>query len=124
MNYGFGSFLFIRLEEVFVNFYNFNPIMVKHASIYVKNTCTQVKKCKISRWLKKLFGAGAGTGAGAGAIIGTVLCIAAPRSRSRSRKKYFRLHNTRTNSRNPQHGLHLVTFKVLAALAADPHSWS
>ncbi len=39
-------------------------------------------------------------------------------------EKYFRLHNTDRNSRNPQRCLHLVTLKVLAALAADPHSWS
>ncbi len=50
--------------------------------------------------------------------------FAAPQSRSR-------LHNTDTNSRNPQHWLHLVTFKVWAAwlrisiLNADPYpTWS
>ncbi len=30
--------------EVFVNCYDFSPIMVKHASTHVKRTNTQVKK--------------------------------------------------------------------------------
>ncbi len=30
--------------EVFVNCYDFSPIMVKHATIHVKSTNTQVKK--------------------------------------------------------------------------------
>jgi hypothetical protein len=31
-------------KEVFVNYHTFNPIWVKHASIHVKSTGTQVKK--------------------------------------------------------------------------------
>jgi hypothetical protein len=45
-------------EEVCVNCYHFNPIRVKHASIHVKSTSTQVKR-KFSRYLIKLSGAGA-----------------------------------------------------------------
>ncbi len=48
-------------KEVFVNYYNFNPIWVQHVSIHVKSTGTQVKKGHCQGILKNLFGAEAGT---------------------------------------------------------------
>jgi hypothetical protein len=67
-NCGSGYFLFIKdlkkfylkkswlLQNFLVNFYTFNPIRVKHASIYLYSS----QKKYFSWYLKKLFGAGAG----------------------------------------------------------------
>jgi hypothetical protein len=57
-------------REVCVNYYNFNPTSVQHASILVKNTGTQVKKVNVKISIKNLFGAGAGAGAEARAGAG------------------------------------------------------
>jgi hypothetical protein len=52
-------------KEVFVNYYNFSPIWVQHASIHVKYSGTQVKKgkCQGIFLIKFIQSRGAGAGA-------------------------------------------------------------
>ncbi len=50
-------------NEIFVNYYNFNPIWVQNASIHVrKYTDARVKKGNCQGMLLNLFSGGAGAG--------------------------------------------------------------
>ena len=61
-------------REAFVNYHKFNPIWVQHASINVKKYLHSSQKRYLTRYLIKLFGAGAGARAGAEAGAAIRLC--------------------------------------------------
>ena len=75
-------------KEVFVKYYNFNPIWVQHASIHVKNVLVLKSKKVIFKVSYKSYSE-------SGLLPEPQFGFAAPRSRSR--KKYFRLRNTAEN---------------------------